>query len=71
MMHGQKNIKKFRVFVKMRYNIFKFRNISLSYVQVSVFRQYALLVLTRTKFNGIYDIVRRIIDNDTSVSFSI
>ena len=70
-MHGQKNIKKFRVFVKMRYNIFKFRNISLSYVQVSVFRQYALLVLTRTKFNGIYYIVRRIIDNDTSVSFSI
>jgi hypothetical protein len=54
----------------MGYNILKFRNISLSYVQVSVFRQHSLLVLTRIKFSDIYDIVRRIIDNDTSIGFS-
>lgn len=34
----EKNEKKFRVSVKMRYNILKFRNVSLLYVQVSVFR---------------------------------
>lgn len=39
-----------RVSVKMRYNIFKIRNISFSYVQVSVFRQYSLLVLCRQTF---------------------
>jgi len=47
---GRKNEMKFGMSVKMRYNIFKFRNISFSYVQGSVFLQYSLLVLGRHIF---------------------